>query len=495
MRRLVFSAFLLFVGIIIGVALVAEFHSLPSGEAVDNRSELKPSGVTDTQQIFVSVAKAVTPAVVNIAATRVSKQGEGIPGLPFTDPLFKRFFGDDFFKSPDQKGKRKSESLGSGVIIESEGIIVTNYHVIEKADEIIVVLSDKREFEGQVVGTDPKSDLAVIRIDAKDLPTVPWGNSSTLEVGEYVLAVGSPFGFTQSVTMGIISAIGRENVGLTDYENFIQTDAAINPGNSGGAMVNIQGELIGINTAIFTRSGGYMGIGFAVPSDMARSVVESLIKNGEVVRGWLGVAIQNVTDSLAKGFGLEKAQGALVSEVMQGSPAEKAGLRRGDVIVQFGETVIEETNQLRNIVADAPVGRKLTVRVIREKNPINLDVLIEAQPNDMFSRRGGGDDKGAKPKRGSTRLSGIEVMVLTEDLIRQFDLDEASKGLVVVTVETGSPAEDAGILKGDLIIEVNRELVADLSSYEAILSKAPKNDPILLLIGRQNRTLFLTVNP
>jgi len=494
MRRLVFSAFLLWVGIVIGVVFVAEFHSVPAGVAIDTQSTANAPAVIDTQQIFVSVSKAVTPAVVNIAATRLSKKGEGLPGLPFADPLFKRFFGDDFFKSPDPQGKRKSESLGSGVIIGSEGIIVTNYHVIEKADEIVVVLSDKREFVGKVAGTDPKSDLAVIRIDAKNLPTIPWGDSSKLEVGEYVLAIGSPFGFTQSVTMGIVSAIGRENVGLTDYENFIQTDAAINPGNSGGAMVNIRGELIGINTAIFTRSGGYMGIGFAVPSDMARSVVESLIKTGAVVRGWLGVAIQNVTAPLAKGFGLENAQGALVSEVMQGSPAEKAGLRRGDVIVQFGEKTIEETNQLRNLVADAPVGKKVTVRLIREKKPMALEVLIEAQPNDMFARRSGGGE-GDRQERRSTRLSGIEVMELTEDLARQFELEPTASGVVVVAVEVGSLADEAGILKGDIIIEVNRQGVRDLAGYEDSLSKAPKNEPILLLIGRQNRTLFLTVNP
>lgn len=492
MRRLVFSAFLLLVGILVGVALVSEFHSLPSGVAVDKKQEITSPSLVEHEQTFVSVSKAATPAVVNIAASRVTKQSERVPGFPFNDPFFRRFFGDDFFGSPDNQRKRKSESLGSGVIIESDGLIVTNNHVIENADEIIVLLSDKREFEGTVVGTDPKSDLAVIRINATELPTIPWGNSSQLQVGEYVLAIGSPFGFTQTVTMGIVSAIGRENIGLTDYEDFIQTDAAINPGNSGGAMVNIHGELVGINTAIFTRSGGYMGIGFAVPSDMARSIVESLVTTGKVVRGWLGVAIQDVTSSLAKGFGLSEEKGALVSEVMAESPADKAGFRRGDVIIRFGENPIEDTNQLRNLVAGTNVGKEVNVRLIRDKEEIDLVVLIEAQPKDMFAKR---SRETENEDQRSTLLGGIEVSALSEELARQFDLREDAQGVVVMNVEQESPADEAGLKRGDLIMEVNRQPVRDINSYEESLANASKNEPILLLVGRQNRTLFLTVTP
>jgi len=498
MRRLVFSAFLLFVGVIVGVVLVTEFDSVPkgqaTGEAVDKGQNLLSSpAIRDTvgtrgDQTFVAVSKAVTPAVVNIAATR---NGGGESRFPFKDPLFKRFFGEDFFQSPDKPRKRKSESLGSGVIIDSEGLIVTNYHVIENADDIVVLLADKREFSGEIVGTDPKSDLALIRIKADNLPTIPWGDSSKLQVGEYVLAIGSPFGFTQTVTMGIVSAIGRADIGLTNYEDFIQTDAAINPGNSGGAMVNVQGELVGINTAIFTRSGGYMGIGFAIPSKMAQSVVASLAENGEVVRGWLGVAIQEVTASLAQGFGLKEAKGVLVSEVMSGSPAELAGFSRGDVIIAFGDEAIMDTNQLRNVVADTRVGEQITVRIIRNKKEIALEVLIEAQPKDLFVRRQSDNLR----ERSSTLLSGIEVRKLSAALARQFDLDENARGVVVISVEAESPAGEAGIKEGDLIMEVNRIPVPDINHYEASLKKAEKGEPILLLISRKNRTLFLTVTP
>lgn len=501
MRRLVFSAFLLFVGVIVGVVLVTEFDSVPNGRATGGVVEqetaiLAPPVTSDpvvprVDQTFVAVSKAVTPAVVNIAATRNGGKGEE-SRFPFQDPLFKRFFGDDLFRSPDKPEKRKSEGLGSGVIIDPNGLIVTNYHVIENADEIVVLLADKREFPGEIVGTDSKSDLALIRIKADNLPTIPWGDSSKLQVGEYVLAIGSPFGFTQTVTMGIVSAIGRADIGLTNYEDFIQTDAAINPGNSGGAMVNVQGELVGINTAIFTRSGGYMGIGFAIPSNMVHSVVGSLAEKGEVVRGWLGVAIQEVTASLAQGFGLEEAKGVLISEVMSGSPAEKAGFNRGDVIVAFGNEAITDTKQLRNVVADTAVGEQIPVRIIRNKKELTLEVMIEAQPKDLFVRR---QSDSSREERSSTLLSGIEVRNLSETLIRQFNLDEKAQGVVVIAVEPESLAGEAGIQEGDLIMEVNRILVHNIADYETSLSKSEKSEAILLLVGRKNRTLFLTVTP
>jgi len=504
MRRLVFSAFLLFIGIIVGVTLSSEFHAIPPGQAVSDESAAlseKTSEVTSEkmpaappalkEQPFIAVSKAVIPAVVNIAATRVTKSRKGIPGFPFSDPLFKRFFGEE--RQPQKKPgrERKSESLGSGVIIQSDGLIVTNYHVVENADEIVVLLADKREFKGEVVGTDPKSDLAIIRINADKLPSLKWGDSSQLQVGEYVLAVGSPFGFTQTVTMGIVSAIGRGNIGLADYEDFIQTDAAINPGNSGGAMVNVRGELVGINTAIFTRSGGYMGIGFAVPSNMARSVVESLAETGKVIRGWLGVAIQDLNANLAKGFGLEGTQGALVSEVMSGSPAEEAGFQAGDVILSFGGETITDTNVLRNIVAKAIAGDTLTVEVIRDKKPLRLEVHIKSQPKDMFAR----SRKAPEVERRTSILSGLSLSPLTGALAREMELDSAEKGLVVMDVEPGSPSEAAGLKKGDLIVEANRTKISELEGFEAALSGTPKGHPVLLLVRRKNRTLFLTVTP
>ena len=273
------------------------------------------------------------PAVVNISSTRTVKTQD--MANPFqNDPMFKRFFGDQFGGSMHPR-EFKQSSLGSGVIVDKDGYVLTNNHVIKDADEIKIKLSDKREFKGKIIGTDPKTDLAVVKIEAHNLPVLKLGDSDRMKVGETVLAVGTPFGLNQTVTSGIVSAVGRADVGIADYEDFIQTDAAINPGNSGGALVNIHGELIGINTAIFSTSGGYQGIGFAIPSNMARTVLDSLVKNGKVVRGWLGVSIQPVTADLAKQFGLKEETGVLVGDVTEDSPADKAGIKRGDVIVRI----------------------------------------------------------------------------------------------------------------------------------------------------------------
>ncbi|MFQ5587679.1 MAG: DegQ family serine endoprotease [Nitrospiria bacterium] len=487
MRRIVFSAFLLFAGVIAGVMLSSKFRIVPSGEAVGNEAHIKPNGIIKSEKAFVSVAKSVTPVVVNISTTRRANKGSS--EFPLTEPL-RRFFKDNFGRQKPHE--RKGDGSGSGVIIESDGLIVTNNHVIEDADAIKVLLSDNREFIGTVVGTDPKSDLAVIRINAKGLPTIPWGDSSTLQVGEYILAVGNPFGLTQTVTMGIVSAVGRANIGLADYEDFIQTDAAINPGNSGGAMVNIQGELVGINTAIFTRSGGYMGIGFAVPSDMVRSIIGSLVKSGKVVRGWLGVAIQEVTPQIAQGFGLQETKGALVSEVMTGSPAEKAGFRTGDVILSFGGEAVEDTNQLRHIVAKALAGDHVKVELIRDQKKINLKVIIEVQPNNLFAKRNQQRQPGPDT---SAVLSGVTVSALTENLAKELNLEGPLSGVVVMTVQPGSHAAESGLRRGDLIIEVNRVSIEGVDDYEKALSKADREQPLLLLVRRQDRTLFLTVTP
>ena len=284
-------------------------------------------------ETFVQVAKLAKASVVNISSARKAKTQE-FSNPFFDDPFFRRFFGEEFGRRFPQPREFREQGLGSGVVVSSDGYIVTNNHVVEQADEIKVQLPDKRSMKAKLIGTDPKTDVSVIKVDATGLPTLPWGDSSQLQVGELVLAVGNPFGLNQTVTMGIISAVGRANMGIVDYEDFIQTDAAINPGNSGGALVNLKGELIGINTAIFTRSGGYMGIGFSIPSNMVKSVMNSLIKHGKVVRGWIGVSIQEITPELAKEFGAAEAKGALVAEVMEQSPASKAKLERGDIINQ-----------------------------------------------------------------------------------------------------------------------------------------------------------------
>ena len=333
-------------------------RTLPAKSQISSKSVDILTQLSDAQS---EVAAVATPSVVNISTTRVIKSREEAPFDLFDDPFFRRFFGDQF-PHPNVPKEHKEQSLGSGVIVSEDGYIVTNNHVIEKAQEIKVLLSNKKDYKAKLIGADPKTDIAVIKIDAKGLPALPWGDSNKLKVGEIVFAIGNPFGLNQTVTMGMISAVGRANVGIADYEDFIQTDAAINPGNSGGALINARGELIGINTAILSRTGGYQGIGFAVPSSMARQVMDSLVKYKKVVRGWLGVSIQEVTSDLAEEFGVKDLKGALVSGVMKGSPAEKAGIKQGDVILQFNGKIVEDTGHLRNMVSQTPVGSTVKVK-------------------------------------------------------------------------------------------------------------------------------------
>jgi serine protease Do len=490
--RGIFVALLLIgAGMVLGFTFASDLGWLPFSRAQNDVKAGERAPMVGAAPNFVAVSKAATPAVVNIATTRVVKgdDGGGAPMNPFfEDPFFRRFFGDEFYRQFEAPRQRKEQSLGSGVIVDG-GYIVTNNHVVAKADEIKVVLSDKREFKGTLVGTDPKSDLAVIKVAASDLPTIPWGDSTRLEVGEYVLAVGNPFGLNQTVTMGIVSAVGRANVGIADYEDFIQTDAAINPGNSGGALVNVKGELIGINTAIFTRSGGYMGIGFAVPSKMAKAVIDSLIHKGKVVRGWLGVTIQEVSPELAKQFGLKESRGALVSDILEGSPAEKAGIARGDVIVEIDRKPVENAVQLRNLVAGLEIGAKIRLKLIRDKKDKQVEVTIGEQPKELT--KGGGpleEDVGGG-------LAGISVHDLSPEIARRFGLPEDEEGVVVTRIEPGSLADDAGVQRGDVLLEINRRPVRNTKDFNRIAREIEKDESILLLINRQGQTLFITLTP
>ncbi len=378
------------------------------------------------------------------------------------------------------------------MIVSEDGYIVTNNHVVEKAQEIKVLLSNKKDYRAKVVGADPKTDVAVIKIDAKGLTALPWGDSEKLRVGEIVFAIGNPFGLNQTVTMGVISAVGRANVGIADYEDFIQTDAAINPGNSGGALLNAKGELIGINTAIVSRTGGYQGIGFAVPSSMARQVMDSLIKFKKVVRGWLGVSIQEVTTDLADEFGVKDLKGALVSSVMKNSPAEKAGIKQGDVILQYNGKVVEDTGHLRNMVSQTAIGSKMKVKALRDKKEMEFEVTIAELPKKLAEA--GPDDEPAEEDEG-TALAGLTVRQLTPDIARRYGIDEADGGVVVVKVEPGSRALEAGIRAGDMIIQINQKPVASLEDYKKIAAKIRKKDRALLLIRRKGEDLFVTIRP
>jgi serine protease Do len=487
-------------GIVIGLILAANEGWLAlksSGPVLKSSSSLHTSeagAAPPMDQGFVDVAKSATPAVVNISTTRVIKGPSGTPMTPFfEDPFFRQFFGDEFYRQFQVPRERREQSLGSGVIVDPKGLIITNNHVVAKADEIKVLLGDKREFKGKVVGTDPKTDIAVVKIDAKDLPTVAWGDSDKLQVGEYVLAIGNPFGLNQTVTMGIVSAVGRANVGIAEYEDFIQTDAAINPGNSGGALVNVRGELIGINTAIFSQSGGYMGVGFAVPSNMAKSVMDNLVKTGKVVRGWMGVSIQDVTPELAEQFAIPEAKGALVTDVLENSPAAKAGLQQGDVIVSYDGKPVEDPGSLRNHVAQTAIGKKVKVGIIRDKKEKEIEIAISERPKEMSQK---GEEESAGPGgEASTALAGMEVRDLTPDMVQRFGLSKSDRGVIVTRIESGSAAMNAGLREGDLIVELNRQPVKSVKDFNRLASKAGKQDTLLLLVNRQGRNTYFALKP
>ncbi len=425
---------------------------------------------------FTEVAKAVTPAVVNItrAAEETPRTSRG---------LHDRF--QDRHTPFDPWGPRR-EGMGSGVIVSQDGYILTNNHVVEGAHEVTVTLPDKREFKGTIVGRDQHTDLAVVKIDARNLPSVAWGDSSRLQVGEPVLAVGTPFGLTSTVTQGIVSALGRGRMGITQYEDFIQTDAAINPGNSGGALVNTNGELVGINTAIFSRSGGYQGIGFAVPTSMAKPVYESLVKTGKVVRGYLGVGIQDVTKDLAESFGLKESKGALVGEVKEGSPADRGGLKRGDVIIGYRGSTVEDPLALQRMVTKTAVGTDSTITVVRNGKERDLTVTIREQPGSMRMARADRD-------QGGHALAGLAVKDLDPRTARRLGLSGETDGIVVVAVEPGSGADRAGLTRGDVIREINRKPVDSVREFERIASDLEKDQRVLLFISRRGASLFVAV--
>jgi len=446
------------------------------------------SVLSKTGEALAEIAELVKPSVVSIITERkVAGAPSGM--MPFfNDPFFRRFFGDRFGNQDQFHGQeRRQEGLGSGVIVDKSGYILTNNHVVDKADEIKVVLSDKRELKGELIGTDPKTDLAVIKIDADGLHPLELGDSDKLRVGEIVVAVGNPYQLNLTVTMGIVSAKGRANVGIADYEDFIQTDAAINPGNSGGAMVNSHGELVGINTAIFSTSGGYQGIGFAIPSNMARLVMDQLLKSGKVIRGWLGVVIQQITPELAKQFDLPSDKGVLVSDVVKNGPAGDAGMKRGDVIVGMDGKETDQPYTLRNMVAATPPGTKVRLKVLRDGREKTIKVKL------------GELDKGQVAAAGSSvtgydnALKGVAVETLTDNLRERLNLPEGLTGVVVSSVDSDSPA-DSVLSEGDVILEINRQTVENISDYERLASGLEKDSSVLLLVFRKGNTIFLTIS-
>ena len=431
---------------------------------------------------FTPIVKSALPAVVNISTSRKVEVPER-RASPFSGP-FRDFFGPDF----DQFGgprEREENSLGSGVIVSSEGYILTNNHVVQDATDIEVFLSDQRRLKGRIVGGDAKTDIAVIKLDQKNLPALTLGNSASVQVGDFALAIGNPFGVGQTVTMGIVGATGRGGLGIEHYEDFIQTDAAINPGNSGGALINIRGELIGINTAIVARSGGSQGVGFAVPTNMARPVMEQILKQGKVIRGYLGITLQGLTPELAKSFGAKTAQGTLISDVVPDGPAARAGLRRGDIILAVdGEPVID-SRRLSLRISQAAPGTVVDLRLLRDGQEQNQRVTLGELPVDAERAQapGGKRDQG-------TALDGVAVDNLTADIARQLNLPAQTRGVVVVQVRPETTAA-TGLQRGDVIEEVNRKRVTTVGEYEQAIGQA--GGDILLLVNRGGNSSYIVI--
>lgn len=412
--------------------------------------------------------KQVTPAVVNIATTGTVRVQEN----PLSsDPFFRHFFGDQFGGRPRE---RKTSSLGSGVIVDAQkGYIITNNHVIAKADEISVTLRDGRILRAKLIGTDPDTDVAVIQVPAENLTALPLANSEQLQVGDFVVAIGNPFGLGQTVTSGIVSALSRSGLGIEGYEDFIQTDASINPGNSGGALVNLAGELVGINTAIFSQSGGNIGIGFAIPINMASDIMQQLIKHGEVKRGRLGAQAQDLNPELAKAFGLKDHRGAVITQVVPGSPADKAGLRPGDIVTHINDRLVKSAETLRNTLGLLRVGETVNLKVLREGRAKTLNAEIV----ETVAKNLGGE-------KLHSHLTGATLADIEEDS----RLSGRVEGVLIAGVERGSPAWNAGLRPGDVITSVNRREVKSVAALRKLINKSRT---LLLNIRRGNGALFL----
>ncbi len=427
-----------------------------------------PSAVTDLSQAFEKVADVISPVVVTV--TSVVKAKPSRRRNPHNDQFFdpyREFFGDDFLDrtNPDRGGSEgfAQQGMGTGVIVDAEGHILTNNHVIGGADEVTVRLNNEKTYKAKIIGSDPKTDLAVIQIKAPALQGAALGDSDALRIGEWVVAAGNPFGLSNSITAGIVSAKGRSLVGGGQFEDFIQTDAAINPGNSGGPLVNLKGEVIGINTAIFSKNGGYMGIGFAIPINMAKNVMGSLIKNGKVVRGWLGVGIQPLSEEGAHSFGFSGTDGALVGQVEPGSPAEKAGIKQGDIVTALGGEKVKNVNQLRNIVAATKPSGRLDVEIYREKNKLNLTVKVGELKAQHEAEQ--------EPEEQSSVDLGINVETLNDRSAHQLET-KRSEGVVVTTIRPGGIGERAGLQPRDIIVSVNGKKVRDVAGFNEAVNSA-----------------------
>ena len=438
---------------------------------------------------FTELVKDNSPAVVNIStkqkiqAHKKLPHGLKIPDMPEGSPwndLFKRFFEDR-----ENSEGFNPQSLGSGFIVDTDGYIVTNHHVIKDADEILVRLSDRRELVAKLIGSDERSDIALLKIDADSLPVVKIGNSEKLKVGEWAMAIGSPFGFDHSVSVGVVSAIGRNNLPNSNYVPFIQTDVAINPGNSGGPLFNLKGEVIGINSQIYTRTGGFMGLSFSIPINVAMNVIDQIKKDGHVTRGWLGVLIQEVNRELAESFGMKQPRGAAVLQVLENSPAEAAGFKVGDVILKYGNKEIYRSSDLPLAVGTTEIGKRVKVKIIREGRSKTLTVKISELPNqDQLA------DNRHTPKKSQINKLGMTVINITSEQRQQFGMDK--RGVFVKGITEG-PARDAGLRRGDILLKLNYKDINSVKEFKRVLRSLPKGKSVPVLIQRKKSPIFLAI--
>jgi serine protease Do len=465
------------------------FSSHPNFATAKNNIENYPiQSLKSFNDAVVQIAESATPSVVTIFTEKTVNQRLISPFSFFGSPF------DNFFDMPKrgmQNGRKEVQrGLGSGVIVTEDGYILTNNHVIDDADQVYIRTSDNRKIEAKVIGKDPKTDLAVIKVNAKGLKPIVIGDSDKLRVGELVIAIGSPLGenLARTVTQGIVSAKGRANVGLADYEDFIQTDAAINPGNSGGPLVNINGDLVGINTAIASRTGGFEGIGFAVPSNMAKKVLNALITTGKVTRGYLGVTIQDIDENLAKAMHVKPGEGVLVGTVVEGSPAAKSGLKTGDVILDFNSVKVSSSVELRNAIASLTPGSTVKVRVLREGAVRNISLRLEAQPSKaVASAQSEGEEK-------VTTALGFRAEELTALLAQRLNLKPGAGKAVITAVDPASNAYMAGLRAGDIILSVNRQGVTSFGQYSALIKNIKEGDMLFLLIERNGNRIYFAFN-
>jgi serine protease Do len=490
--RVLIGLILILIGVIAGMLMTANFNLASFGKASaedEARAKLeeKMSTMMDFSEGFSAVAEYVTPSVVTVETEKVVRVSNYDP--------FQGFFGDDFFNrffggprvGPQQE--QQVRGLGSGVIVSSDGYILTNNHVIDDVDKVTITLSNGKSYEGKLIGRDARTDLAVVKIDEQKLPAIKMANSDDIRVGQWAIAIGSPFSkaLSQTVTAGIISGLGR-SAGLDTDVDFLQTDAAINPGNSGGALVNLKGELLGINTAIVTRSGGYQGIGFAIPSNTAKNILDQITKTGKVSRGYLGVVIQDVSDDVARALKLASSKGALISQIVDGSPADKAKLKAGDVIIKVNGKEIENTSSLRkNIGRNAP-GTKITLTILRDGSEREITLTLDEAPSEPI------EQKEEQPSRQGSERLGVEVAKLTADLANKYGLSPGEKGVIILQISQNGAAYQGGLRAGDLIKRIGNREITSIQDYNDALAAVGKGETALFYINRRGTLLFVAFN-